>query len=297
MIQNFKGGQSEESKERQAKFNKALGFKTDKRAPKKGAKGDRRVRKARPVGGGGDMGLAQQIIDQNTGGLSEFGAKLRATAPSVRAAMEKLKMGEQKEIVDPTIKAISKQRPGEDPESDTDSDFSDDDDALAKIRNKRISELKLKSKLNDEWLKRGHGKYQEIVQDEFLSNVTESKHVICHFWHKDFQRCKIMDKHLEALARKHMCAKFVHINAEKCPFFVQKLAIRMLPTVVMFIDGVAKDRVVGFEELGSTDEFDNIVLERRLAKSGCIPKPPEKKKGIVWGGIRSREDEDDEFDY
>jgi thioredoxin-like negative regulator of GroEL len=53
------------------------------------------------------------------------------------------------------------------------------------------------------------------------------------------------------------------LNAEKAPFFIQKLAIRTLPTIVCFIDGVARDRVVGFEDLGGKDEFDTIVLTRR----------------------------------
>jgi hypothetical protein len=35
---------------------------------------------------------------------------------------------------------------------------------------------------------------REITQDEFLPEVTSSKKVICHFYHNDFQRCKIMDK-------------------------------------------------------------------------------------------------------
>jgi hypothetical protein len=37
----------------------------------------------------------------------------------------------------------------------------------------------------------------------------------------------------------------------------------MLPTIVCFIDGVARDRVVGFEELGANDEFKTIELTRR----------------------------------
>ena len=53
------------------------------------------------------------------------------------------------------------------------------------------------------------------------------------------------------------------LNADKAPFFIQKLAIKVLPTVVCFKDGVAVDRIVGFEELGGTDEFDTIVLARR----------------------------------
>ena len=91
LIQNLKGGQSEEGKATLAKFNKALGIKDKRVKGPKGAAGDKRQRRA-PAGGGGDMGLAAQIIDQDTGGLSEFGAHLRNTAPSVQAALRKLKV-------------------------------------------------------------------------------------------------------------------------------------------------------------------------------------------------------------
>jgi hypothetical protein len=36
---------------------------------------------------------------------------------------------------------------------------------------------------------------------------------------------------------------------------VEKLQVRVLPCVVMFVGGVAVDRIVGFEPLGATDDF------------------------------------------
>lgn len=44
----------------------------------------------------------------------------------------------------------------------------------------------------------------------------------------------------------------------------------MLPTIVMFIDGIAYDRITGFEELGGQDDFPTMILTRRLVKSGVI---------------------------
>jgi hypothetical protein len=40
------------------------------------------------------------------------------------------------------------------------------------------------------------------------------------------------------------------INADKAPFFVQKLNIKTLPTVVLFVDGIAVRHIVGFADLG-----------------------------------------------
>ena len=75
-----------------------------------------------------------------------------------------------------------------------------------------------------------------------------------HFYHNDFQRCKIIDMHLKILCQQFPQTQFLYINAEKTPFFVQKLAIRTLPTLCIFIDGVMKDKVLGFDGL-SGDEF------------------------------------------
>jgi hypothetical protein len=53
--------------------------------------------------------------------------------------------------------------------------------------------------------------------------VTKIRFVIVHFYHKDFERCKIFDMHLKSIAMNHTEAKFVTLDAEKCPFFIAKL--------------------------------------------------------------------------
>ena len=37
---------------------------------------------------------------------------------------------------------------------------------------------------------KGHGEYREITEGDFLGEVTGSEKVICHFYHKEFYRCK-----------------------------------------------------------------------------------------------------------
>ena len=53
----------------------------------------------------------------------------------------------------------------------------------------------------------------------------------------------------------------------------------MLPTVVCFIDGIAVDRVVGFEDLGGSDEFPTLILTRRLIMTGVLRALNKKEKG------------------
>jgi thioredoxin-like negative regulator of GroEL len=45
------------------------------------------------------------------------------------------------------------------------------------------------------------------------------------------------------------------INAEKCPFFVEKLKIKVLPTIIYFIDGKSVHTVTGFDEFGGNEDF------------------------------------------
>jgi len=175
----------------------------------------------------------------------------------------------------PSAKGKTVGRKEGDSDDDDDDDekgfgLDDDKEAVAKFREKRIAELKAQSKKQQEFAALGHGTYTEIKEDEFLPSVTKSKYAICHFYHPHFERCKIFDKHLRELSAIHTATKFMTLNADKAPFFVTKLAIQVLPTIVCFKDGVAVDRVTGFEELGNKDDFPIGLLAKRLAKKGII---------------------------
>ncbi|KAH1260306.1 Thioredoxin domain-containing protein PLP3B [Glycine max] len=148
-----------------------------------------------------------------------------------------------------------------------------DDPELEKLHADRIAALK----------KKGHGEFREVTEGDFLGEVTGSEKVICHFYHREFYRCKIMDKHLKSLAPMHIDTKFIKLDAENAPFFVTKLAIKTLPCVLLFRQGVAVDRLVGFQDVGGKDDFTTRTLEALLIKKGII----EEKK--------AEDDEDDEY--
>lgn len=154
--------------------------------------------------------------------------------------------------------------------ANSDDDFEEDLDELNAIREKRIAALKKGLNATSELKSLGHGSYSEIVQDEFLTSVTGSKFAVCHFYHRDFERCKIIDKHLELIAKEHLECRFVKLNAEKAPFFIQKLKVKVLPSILLFKDGIAIDRIVGFDDLGATDEFTTQTLAKRISNSGVI---------------------------
>lgn len=136
---------------------------------------------------------------------------------------------------------------------------------------------------------KGHGQYREIEEGDFLKEVTGSDRVICHFFHPEFRRCQIVDKHLTILAAKYLQTKFIKIDVLKAPFFVTKLNVKILPAIIMFKDGIAYDRfvlllvafisfvfisatrIVGFDEFGGSDDFQTGVIEKRLGAAGmCL---------------------------
>jgi hypothetical protein len=109
-----------------------------------------------------------------------------------------------------------------------DEDREEDDHEIRLLRERRLRELRAQQAELTQSLARGHGEFTEVSQDEFLPVVTSSKRVICHFYHSDFPRCHIMDHHLAALAPRHVEARFIKVNADRAPFFVSKLTVRVL---------------------------------------------------------------------
>jgi hypothetical protein len=54
---------------------------------------------------------------------------------------------------------------------------------------------------------------QVISEEDFLEVVTNTPHVVTHFYHDGFERCKVLDKHLGALAKKYVETRFVKLSA------------------------------------------------------------------------------------
>jgi len=93
---------------------------------------------------------------------------------------------------------------------------------------------------------------------------------------------------LEELARKHIESRFVKINAERSLFLTERLKIKTLPTIALIKDNKPIDYIVGFVDLGNTDDFNVEILEWRIARAdvieynGDLMNPPqmERKKQI-----------------
>ncbi|GIY86096.1 thioredoxin domain-containing protein 9 [Caerostris extrusa] len=158
-----------------------------------------------------------------------------------------------------------------------------EDDELQVLERKRAAALKKHMKKKEEMLQQGHGVYTELSNEkEFFEVTKQSANVICHFYRSSTMRCSIVDKHLKDLAPKHIETKFCKINAEKSFFLVQRLNVRVLPTIVLIKDGKTVDYIIGFDDLGGVDDFSTEMMEWRIARanvinySGDLSVPPGK---------------------
>ncbi|GAA6007283.1 hypothetical protein JCM11491_003074 [Sporobolomyces phaffii] len=171
----------------------------------------------------------------------------------------------------------------------SDSDRDDDDDALLEeleddldndfelggFREKRMMELKAQLDAAQQRQESGYGQYTEIkVEKVLLDKTSKAKRSVVHFFHPDFRRCKIMDKHLERLAEKHTDTLFLKADVANMPFLVNKLTVKVLPCVIGFAEGVSKMKLVGFDELEGGDDFNTKTLEIGMVHCGVLNKYP-----------------------
>ncbi|KAI3931955.1 hypothetical protein MKW98_012365 [Papaver atlanticum] len=134
----------------------------------------------------------------------------------------------------------------------------DDIDAL---RERRLQQMKKMAEKRNRWVSLGHGEYSEIQSEkDFFTVVKASERVVCHFYRENWP-CK---------QKKEIETRFVKINAEKSPFLAEKLKIIVLPTLALIKNTKVDDYVVGFDELGGTDDFSTEELEKRIARSQVI---------------------------
>jgi len=165
--------------------------------------------------------------------------------------------------------------------------IENDEDALERIRAKRMKELKNAQDKRSEWLRNGHGKLNEINSDkDFFEEAKSSKKLVVHFYRNTTLRCKILDEHLKVLAKQHVETKFLKLDVDKCNWIVQRLNIRIIPTMAIVLDGKTSGYLRGFEEFGGNDDFSTEMLEWRLGVAhvinykGDLKTPPDQRKKV-----------------
>jgi len=164
-----------------------------------------------------------------------------------------------------------------------------DDDDIEAIRQKRLKDMQKAHAAKQAFLLKGHGVYKEIPSEkDFFDQVKNSKKAVVHFYRPTTMRCEIFDKHLGILAPKHLETRFVKLNAEKAPFLCERLSIRVIPTLLLIVDGQTKEKIAGFDQLGGHDDFSTEMMEWRLGVAGAINYKGDKSAPPVDNRVRSQ---------
>ncbi|KAI0677548.1 GTPase inhibitor [Trametes maxima] len=184
-----------------------------------------------------------------------------------------------------------------------------ENDSSASFREHGMEQLKREMAQLQQAKSDGHGQYREVTDEKEVIRLSakplrNKSRCVIHFFHHKFKRCEIMDKHLARIAPKYFNTLFIRVFVENVPWLVERLGVKVLPCVITFANGVSKDRFVGFEELGNTDQFDTATLEWKLLNSGVVQKDDSFGPSVTYGAkpavrqqIRGRpQDDDSDFD-
>jgi thiol-disulfide isomerase/thioredoxin len=146
---------------------------------------------------------------------------------------------------------------------------ADDDQILYRIREQRMREFREQQQRQqkDAQLDGGDGRYTVVGHErELMQMCVELPRIVIHFFRPNFRHCQQMAQHLTLLAERQGGTKFVGIDATQAPFLVVQWAVRVLPCVVCVVDGVAIDRLIGFDGVNGTEgtELDAARLQSWL---------------------------------
>lgn len=221
-----------------------------------------------------------------------------------------------------------------DSDADPDALFAaleeEDDSAFHAARAQQLSEelKKYKPATSRQGIRGGQATVTTLKSDdEVLTFTTENARAVVHFFHPEFARCGVMDRHLEEIAVGQRVlggeeeVKWGRVDVKDAPFVVERMGVRILPCVVGFRDGLVVGRVVGFEGLlwmgpGREDGKETTraleekmvewkVLEKAFVRtqsaqngeqSDSDPEEQHATRKSIKGRKQKIEDDDDDWD-
>ena len=139
-----------------------------------------------------------------------------------------------------------------------------DEDDLAKIRAKRVQEMKDRQKEEGEWSKQKHGSLTQLTDTkEFFHAAKASKRFVCHFSRPTSHHCVQLNGVLTKLASLHRETRFCFMDAEKAPYICEKLLADpdgnvVIPTVLLCLNGKVVYHVRGLDFIGG----EQLSLQR-----------------------------------
>eukprot|EP01060_Flectonema_neradi_P039313 TRINITY_DN85_c5_g1_i1.p1 TRINITY_DN85_c5_g1~~TRINITY_DN85_c5_g1_i1.p1 ORF type:complete len:191 (+),score=40.29 TRINITY_DN85_c5_g1_i1:58-630(+) len=146
-----------------------------------------------------------------------------------------------------------------------------EEDDLDVIRQRRLRQLKKMRDQKERWGRKGHGILQEIRKpEEFFEFCKKNERCVIHFYRETTERCKILNSHLEKLAKQHWETLFAKINAEEVEGMAERFNVYMLPTLMLVEGGKTHHSIIGFDEFGGNDTFPTERISEVLAYHGMV---------------------------
>jgi hypothetical protein len=171
------------------------------------------------------------------------------------------------------------------------SNNNDDDDyMIQQWRQKRLQEIQRKVEEQERYRSiSGHGVYEELGQHsqlssntmdiakEFFHTLKQSERLIFHFYRPTTEVCEVFHHHLSKLAAQHIETRFLKVNVADCSdnpqhqdsalsFLVERLQIRVMPTLLLIRDQKVVHQIQGCTELGNQADFTTHHLAFVLGK-------------------------------
>lgn len=88
-------------------------------------------------------------------------------------------------------------------------------------------------------------------KNEFLAKLKESKkYVVVDFFASWCGPCKQLKPKLEEIAAKNPNIDFYAVDVDKSTNLANALGIRSMPTIIFYVNGEEKGKVIGFDLMG-----------------------------------------------
>ena len=137
-----------------------------------------------PIVGGRRRSQSDVSADTSVGQATGSGSDLFAQIEAQRKAREERAAA----IADWESRQKHAQVEKEEDEFDDDG-FFDDDATVRDLESKRLAAMKARFQKEKENAAQGTGEYREIVEEDFLKEVTGTEWVVVHFYHTEFFAC------------------------------------------------------------------------------------------------------------
>lgn len=89
----------------------------------------------------------------------------------------------------------------------------------------------------------------QLTDDTFAAEVSDSaRPVLVDFWADWCRPCHIIEPHVKAIATEYEGKlKVVKLNIDEQPKTAEQYRVMSIPTLLLFVDGVEKERIIGAE--------------------------------------------------